>query len=306
MNVCDLLAILPFYLERIVILIAGDDADYPIFRTARLIRLFRIFKFMRYSTGMQLMAKAIMNSLQALFLLAFFLSIGVVLFSSMVHYIEKLSCPTRSVLQGNLAGGQDGIQTEMDVYLEQCKSELYGHYSDFGLCCDAFDMPLDFPSIPHGFWWAMVTMTTVGFGEIYPKTTAGKMVAVMAMACGILCIALPVAIIGRKFEEAYFVHITSKKCAHDFHNDDNDLELMAKRVREMTFPNPLLSLAARELACDFEQLGMLQSGIATMHSRELARQRDCALRFESLLGSLKNFADSADMRRVMQMEPQEG
>merc|ERR1711881_696010 len=75
--------------------------------------------------------------------------------------------------------------------------------SDLGLCCDEFDSPNDFRSIIDAFWWSFVTMTTVGFGDVYPRTWLGKVVGTFSMLSGILIIALPVAIVGRKFQEIY-------------------------------------------------------------------------------------------------------
>jgi len=46
-------------------------------------------------------------------------------------------------------------------------------------------------------------MTTVGFGDQYPRTTQGYIVGCVCMLCGILLISLPVAIVGSKFQEAY-------------------------------------------------------------------------------------------------------
>merc|ERR1719313_2936078 len=60
-----------------------------------------------------------------------------------------------------------------------------------------------FKSIPHSFWWPIVSMTTTGFGDEVPETTAGKFFAIIAMCFGILLIALPVAIVGSKFQEAF-------------------------------------------------------------------------------------------------------
>merc|ERR1740138_1348029 len=46
-------------------------------------------------------------------------------------------------------------------------------------------------------------MTSVGYGEVYPKTGLGKGVGVVAMLVGMVLIALPVAIVGQKFQDVY-------------------------------------------------------------------------------------------------------
>jgi voltage-gated potassium channel len=55
--------------------------------------------------------------------------------------------------------------------------------------------------IPHAMWWAVVTLSTVGYGDIVPITVAGKMIAGMTMLFGIVFFALPVGIIATSFQQ---------------------------------------------------------------------------------------------------------
>lgn len=61
-----------------------------------------------------------------------------------------------------------------------------------------------FTSVPCAWWWATTSMTTVGYGDIRPDTTIGKVVAFMCILSGILVLALPIAIINDRFSACYF------------------------------------------------------------------------------------------------------
>ncbi|KRY50566.1 Potassium voltage-gated channel protein Shaw [Trichinella britovi] len=61
----------------------------------------------------------------------------------------------------------------------------------------------DFDSIPRGLWWAIVTMCTIGFGDMVPKTYMGMLVGSLCALTGVLTIALPVPVIVSNFAMFY-------------------------------------------------------------------------------------------------------
>jgi voltage-gated potassium channel len=61
--------------------------------------------------------------------------------------------------------------------------------------------PEAFGSIPRAMWWAMATLTTVGYGDVYPITVMGKICAGIISLISIGIVALPAGIIAANFSE---------------------------------------------------------------------------------------------------------
>ncbi len=57
----------------------------------------------------------------------------------------------------------------------------------------------EFPTLWDGVWWSVVTVTTVGYGDLYPKTTEGRLIGIGVMASGIAFVALLTAAIAARF-----------------------------------------------------------------------------------------------------------
>ena len=99
-------------------------------------------------------------------------------------------------------------------------------------------------SFGDGVWWALVTITTVGYGDITPLTTLGKLVAGTLMFVGLGLIATVTAIVSAKFIANYVDH----------HTNDDVLEKLEELEAEI---EKLKSLEEDEL----EKLDELDSEI---------------------------------------------
>ncbi|MEE6459241.1 hypothetical protein FKM82_000582 [Ascaphus truei] len=61
----------------------------------------------------------------------------------------------------------------------------------------------NFTSIPHAWWWAAVSISTVGYGDTYPETHLGRLFAFLCIAFGIILNGMPISILYNKFSDYY-------------------------------------------------------------------------------------------------------
>lgn len=81
--------------------------------------------------------------------------------------------------------------------------------------CENAAQPNAFSSIPATMWWAIETLTTVGYGDMYPVTLLGKFCASIIAVLGVGMFALPTGILGAGFVEAIQKHKEPKEvCPH--------------------------------------------------------------------------------------------
>lgn len=75
--------------------------------------------------------------------------------------------------------------------------------------------PDSFSSIPAAMWWGVATLTTVGYGDVYPVTMLGRMIGATVAVLGIGMLALSAGILGAAFVEELQEHKGRQKtCPH--------------------------------------------------------------------------------------------
>jgi voltage-gated potassium channel len=98
--------------------------------------------------------------------------------------------------------------------------------------------PESFSSIPAAMWWGVATLTTVGYGDVYPITPLGKFFGAIIALLGVGIVALPAGIIASGFNEAIQERITGKDLSGDEPDEpDESREPLDQGAREGCCPH---------------------------------------------------------------------
>lgn len=171
----DLLSIIPFYIE----LGTGQGKSLSIIRIFRLTRLVRLIKSGKgkFQRELRVLSMTLHRSApMCLFLFAFF-SLLMIVFGAIAYLLE---------------GGQfkvtedypDGVYMRPNLYVAGQEETPY-------------------LSVLHGMYYAVVTSTTVGYGDFYPTTYGGRLWGCLCTILGIAILALPLSVIATHFSNEY-------------------------------------------------------------------------------------------------------
>ena len=129
--------------------------------------------------------------------------------------------------------------------------------------------PDAFGSIPSAMWWATVTLTTVGYGDVVPMTVAGRLLGVFITVLGVGMAALPAGIIASGFtgelarrRESY--EMTAKKILMDGDIDSNDRKHLAAKREELGLASDDARLLLKKAALD-SMLAPVHEGTVCPH-----------------------------------------
>lgn len=231
-NWIDVVSVLPYYIELVVLLATNSGGNLPSLQVLRVVRLVRVFRMYRLSrNSLAVFGTTLRKSIHPIVMLAMLASVCLILFGTVVYYLEGGVFDTdRSVqilrheyqcLVNVATTTRDGLDDEFTnaypdcIYVATLSPTVatvdcpFTYQDDAELRFGAWDclpievMASDFNSIPQSFWFVMVTIMTVGYGDTFPIYDGGKVVTALMMLVAIMVLVLPISVIGSTFSTEY-------------------------------------------------------------------------------------------------------
>jgi voltage-gated potassium channel len=202
----DLAAIAPTYIELLIGGAAGGSF-LRLLRTLRVMRTLRVLKLLKIAADQA--AKSAEGASQRrntfaadLQIYAICLFTVVSISSSLIHLAEGVAPTvpeTTSEMFAALKDAEDG-KAAMPEWAEDPMVKVYVERSE-----KSWSNPVyTFTSVPKSYWWSVVTLTTTGYGDMFPVTGPGRIIAGATMLAGLALFSLLTSVVGRALMTSLF------------------------------------------------------------------------------------------------------
>ncbi|KAJ3319548.1 hypothetical protein HDU93_003675, partial [Gonapodya sp. JEL0774] len=175
---------------------ATNEATFALVKIFRLLRVFRLFRLASKSEKIQLMAVALWESRDGIVALLYVIPLTVIFFSTIVYYAEQTG--------------------------EYYKDGVWYYVAD--------DQVSAFQSIPGTFWFILVTLTTVGYGDDTPHTMLGRLATSSALITSMFLIAFPLTMIQLQYGSAARKWAAGRAARAARIQEERQNELLAAKV----------------------------------------------------------------------------
>lgn len=197
-SLVDIFSIMPFWIEAFSG-VAGSGGAITLIRILRLSRVFRVFKLGKYNDVWTLFSRVMNQSASALILLLVVVFLDCCLFGALMWFAEQgtwYPSGHEKLIELDVFGRGAYLRRDSSVVVDPAMEIL---------------QETPFVSIIHSFWYVIVTITTVGYGDMYPTTELGKIIASVTALSGIIVLAMPIGVVGANFSSEYYRVQSEKK-----------------------------------------------------------------------------------------------
>jgi voltage-gated potassium channel len=219
----DLISILPTFLAFLNL---SSLQGTKVLRVLRVVRVLRVLKMARIAVQQIMSSVRTKNPILTNLKIYFIALFSVVMISSTLMYYVEGSLYTAEAL----AAGQAALDEELKLnpLPESSPPEASKFMPTDPISGNA--IPEDkrfYTSIPSAMWWCMVTLTTTGYGDMFPLTAGGRIIACFTMLLGLVLFGILLNIVGKTI----MVMLFGEQVTEDEHSAKRDtiLALMAKR-----------------------------------------------------------------------------
>lgn len=205
MNWFDILSTLPYFLEvsgakdskQLIYAFTYSTTDDAFLAVFKFFKIARIFKIMRHYDGIVVISNTFHRCKAKLLVPMFFLFVMIFTFSLLLLPMES---------GAECIVGEQNCKNSIGDNLDESLSTIAisnNYPNGKRVLIDVDGNEVQIPDAMYSIWLLIATMTTVGYGDIYPITEVGKIFMVGVMLIGIFYMTMPLSIVSAIFNEEY-------------------------------------------------------------------------------------------------------